>query len=116
WNAETGQPRNLLSGKDYRGINVWLLNSAGYTSPFWATFNQVKEKGGNVKKSEKSQIVIFWKTYEDADRETGENQTRFVLRYFNVFNSAQCEGIEVPVIEETVREHTPIEICEKIVG
>ncbi len=32
-----GAPRNLVSKKLYRGINVWLLTVQGYTSPYWAT-------------------------------------------------------------------------------
>src|SRR5256885_12124559 len=29
WNSAAGMPRNLLSQKAYRGINVWVLVSAG---------------------------------------------------------------------------------------
>ena len=31
WNSTAGMPRNLLSQKAYRGINVWVLASAGAT-------------------------------------------------------------------------------------
>jgi antirestriction protein ArdC len=37
WNHTAGIPRNLLSQKAYRGINVWVLASAGYSSPYWLT-------------------------------------------------------------------------------
>ena len=40
WNHTAGMPRNLMSQKSYRGINVWLLSSAGYTSPYWLTYRQ----------------------------------------------------------------------------
>jgi len=33
-------PRNFHTGKPYRGINVLLLWSSDYTSPFWLTFKQ----------------------------------------------------------------------------
>ena len=29
-----GAPRNLVSKKLYRGVNVWLLTVQGYTSPY----------------------------------------------------------------------------------
>lgn len=34
-----GSPRNLVSNKLYRGVNVWLLTAQSYTSPspYWAT-------------------------------------------------------------------------------
>jgi len=40
--TEAGLPRNLITGKPYRGINVWLLNSLNYAqamAPFthWFT-------------------------------------------------------------------------------
>ena len=36
-------PRNYRTGKPYRGINIMLLWSCSYCSPFWLTFNQAKE-------------------------------------------------------------------------
>ena len=50
WDSVTGVPRNLFSQRPYRGINVWLLTAMGYTSPFWATFSQVKTAGSSVRK------------------------------------------------------------------
>ena len=29
----SGAPKNLVSGKSYRGINIFLLGSLGYMSP-----------------------------------------------------------------------------------
>ena len=56
-----GVPRNLLSLKPYRGINVWLLLSRPYASPYWLTFRQANEIGGTVRKGEKGTTVMFWK-------------------------------------------------------
>ncbi len=119
WNVEQGQPRNLLSKKPYRGINLWLLNIQAYDSPFWLTFNQAKQLDGSVRKGEKSTPIVFWRVFdeEDADTaDTGTTEKRFVLRYFNVFNIGQTDGIKAQPIEKIEHRHTPIEICEKIVG
>lgn len=99
--GSAGHPRNLTSGKGYRGINVFLLAftayARGYESSYWLTFKQALERGGNVRKGEKSTMVVFWKQYETEDRQTHEPKRVPVLRYYNVFNAAaQCEGIEVP--------------------
>ena len=48
WNAQEGQPRNLISGKPYRGVNLLLLANEG-GSPFWLTYRQAQEIGGHVK-------------------------------------------------------------------
>jgi antirestriction protein ArdC len=93
-------PKNLASGKPYRGINVFLLAVTawmqGYESSFWLSFKQAADRGGHIRKGEKSSMVVFWKQYETKDKETGEARTVPVLRYYNVFNAAQCEGIQAP--------------------
>jgi len=58
WHAESGLPRNLVSGKEYRGINVFLLGCQGYESQYWLTFRQAKELGGSVRKGEKARTSI----------------------------------------------------------
>src|SRR5215831_19347422 len=82
----TSIPRNLISKKPYRGLNVFLLATQGYGSPYWLTFNQAKQLGAHVRQGEKSSIVSFWKFNEYAreNRETGEteNKTSVLLRYY----------------------------------
>jgi antirestriction protein ArdC len=118
--AGSRHPRNLNTGKPYRGVNVFLLAFTawvqGYESAYWLTFNQAKERGGSVKKGEKSSMVVFFKPYEVADKETGKPKTIPVLRYYSVFNSNQCENIpapDAPVFTPTT--FTPIESAEAIV-
>jgi antirestriction protein ArdC len=116
WDSVTGLPRNLFSQRPYRGINVWMLTAMGYASPFWATFNQVKTAGGSVRKGERGVPVVFWKVYIKEDQETGDEEQRFVLRYFTVFNAAQLDGVAVPEILGTPDRFTPIERCEQLVS
>ena len=114
-------PHNLISKKGYRGINVWLLAFAPYDSPYWLTFKQCNQLGGKVKKGEKSWLVVFWKTYdkevEDADGEK-RTETRYILRYYNVFNTEQCEGLDLSKVQNNIDnldEFNPIEACEEII-
>jgi len=115
WDHTTGLPRNLFSQRPYRGINVWLLTAMGYASPFWGTFKQVKTAGGSVRKGERGVPVVFWKVYTKEDPETGDEEKRFVLRYFTVFNAAQLDGVAVPAIAVTPSSFTPIERCAQLV-
>jgi antirestriction protein ArdC len=94
WKVNTGLPRNLISKKPYRGINVFLLMAMSYESPHWLTFRQAIQLGGNVKKGEKSCPVVFWKRMETEDKESGEPQKVPLLRLYHVFNAAQCEGLK----------------------
>ena len=86
WSSEL--PKNLVSGKTYRGINVFLLGSMGYSSPHWLTFKQTDSLGGHVNKGEKSTMVVFWKMWERENTD-GEKESIPVLRYFKVFNVDQ---------------------------
>jgi antirestriction protein ArdC len=95
WKARTGLPRNLVTKRPYRGINVFLLLAMSYESPFWLTFRQALQLGGNVRKGEKSCPVVFWKQTTIADEESGEPQRVPLLRYYHVFNVAQCDGLTI---------------------
>lgn len=109
WSAGSSEPMNLVSGKPYRGINVLLTGSQGYASPFWATYKQIQTKGGQVRKGEKATPVVFWKTGKDEKTE----KDYFVLRYYSVFNVAQCEGLDLPAAP-TERVYEPIAACEAL--
>jgi antirestriction protein ArdC len=125
WNAEGNMPKNLISRKEYRGINLFLLNAMPYSSPYWMTFKQAQDKGGTVRKGEKSTMVIFWKWLDrigavsepdDADVAGSCKGKVPMLRYYNVFNVGQCDGIKVPESKEIVNEFSPIEKAEQIIA
>lgn len=118
---KSGLPKNIVSGKDYRGINSFLLAytawSIGYDSSYWLTFNQAKERNGSIRKGEKSSIVVFWKLYDTTDEESGQPKTVPVLRYYRVFNVEQCEGVAIPdAATYTPTEFNPINAAEAIVA
>lgn len=100
WSAQTQAPRNLFSGNLYSGINVFILLSARYQSPYWLTFRQATERGGSVRKGEKGYPVVFWSKTEKENQETGEVKEVGFLRYYTVFNVAQIDGLkDIPTVE-----------------
>ena len=122
WKAEDGSafPSNYSTHNQYRGINVLLLwlQSMRYSTPYWLTFRQALNMGGNVRKGEKGTLIVFYKQMdEDKTKEPSEDneRRRFVLRYSTVFNIAQCEGLPEPPVVASMPESTPIERCEKII-
>jgi len=91
--ASTGMPKNLLSQKEYRGINVFLLAMQNRVSPFWLTFNQANQLGGSILKGEKGTQIMFWKpTKYTKKNAAGDEEARngMVCRMYTVFNIAQC--------------------------
>src|SRR5260221_4324787 len=89
----------MSTGKPYRGVNVFLLGltaqAEGYTSAWWGTYRQLSELGGQVRRGEKSTLVVFWKMLHVPDRESAEGKPKIVplLRYFRVFNAEQAAGL-----------------------
>ncbi len=114
--SSSDMPMNLVSKREYRGINVFLLTCMGFSSRYWLSFKQAKEKGGHVRKGEKGTPVIFWKRYETEDRVTGEDIVLPVLRYYTVFNLEQIEDLDAPDAPEPVHANfEPIAEAERIV-
>ena len=115
WRTEP--PANLVSKKEYRSINIFLLASLGYGSRYWITYRQAQTLGGSVRKVQRGSKVVFWKIdeYRKENKETGETENRksILLRYYTVFNLEQCDGIKSP---EPSRVIHPIEQCEDIVN
>lgn len=111
-------PKNLVSGKEYRGINVWLLGLSGQPSPYWVTFKQALELGGHVRKGEHGTLVVFYRTIEKANPQDEANPKRIpLLRYYTVFNVAQCEGLKHSRLEaEAPAPVDPIAAAEAIVA
>ena len=124
WRADLEAPRNLASGRFYRGINVWLLLLAGYETPFWLTFRQALALKGNVRKGEHGSQIIFWKRIEVPhkgqldtvdDPDAPRTRTIPIMTAYTVFNAAQCDNIAVPDIPFYVN-NDPIEGAEEIVA
>ena len=103
-------PQNLISKREYRGINSILLNSLPSEHPYFLTFRQARALGGFVRHGQRGLPVVFWRFIEDEET---KKKIPF-LRYYTVFNISQCEGIAVP--EFYNRNVQPIEECERIVS
>lgn len=92
WTGVQGGAISGSTGKPYSLVNQMILKPGIYF-----TFNQIQKMGGNVRKGEKAHMVVFWKQIpvKERDSQTGEIIDKAVplLRYYNVFNIDQCEGI-----------------------
>ena len=136
WHAKVGPPRNGVSGRYYRGLNVFMLSHAGYESPWWFTPKQVNDLGGHIIKGEKISWVHFFKPWLpkgdpaeslEVDTDEVEISTRrrpiLIIRAYKVVNLDQCEGPGVdkfrakhPLAEGPVNDNDPIAACDEIVA
>ncbi len=95
WSSALG-PRNAF-GRNYRGVNIMLLLQTAlgksYSDNVWITYNQAKKLGGNVKRGEKSTPVVFWTIFKKRQAD-GTEATIPLQRWYYVFNTDQCEGLQ----------------------
>ena len=102
------------AGRRYSGINRLILWAIAeryqYSSGTWATFQQWKNHGGQVRKGEKGAHVVLWKRADTAtnDQTDGEdaNKGRVFARTFCVFNKDQVAGIDPEAIGEPFSPET----------
>ena len=133
WQAHVGPPRNGVSGRFYRGLNVFTLSHEGFDSPWWFTPRQVNGLDGHIRKGEHVSWVNFSKPwFPEAERmdasETDDGASDkvrrvFILRAYRVVNVDQCEGPGIdafrarhPAERPDEKHNDPIAGCDRIVA
>jgi antirestriction protein ArdC len=105
WHSKLSAPRNTLTGKSYRGVNIVALWAEamlrGFDSACWATYRQWRELGAQVRRGERGSAIVFYKKVEDEgahtdDEEDGAPRERLIARASWVFNASQVEGWSSP--------------------
>lgn len=117
WSRSGGIPRNAITGRPYHGINAFLLLCLPYSKARFLTYKQAQAAGGTVRKGEKGAPVVFWNWIE-SDKKASDGEAKKIpfLKYFTVFNIAQCEGLELD--DETKPEtaaHDPIPAAQGVI-
>lgn len=106
WSA-AGLPANGTTGRRYHGTNVMLLSGRavehGWTSNRWGTYRQWQGAGCQVRKGERSSVVVFYKTlrvpaepgdtrFRDDSADGAPTKRIPLLRYSSVFAAEQVDG------------------------
>ena len=93
YRGESLLPKNLITGKAYRGINRLILWGAS-ESNYFLTYRQAKLKGGNVKKGAKGHAIAFYSPIKIEDKtKKGEFTVIPLMKSYTVFAVEDCEGI-----------------------
>lgn len=100
-------PVSYSTGRCYSLLNQWLIMFSGHGAGEYATFNQIRQLGGTVKKGEHGATVYFFKMgnpvpVKDENGKTAIDENRNIITYtpryawlYKVFNVyTQCEGID----------------------
>lgn len=113
WNGYA--PRNYITQRPYRGINLWLLPDGGeYIT--WAQLCDIHKKNPEIKlkKGCKKHLIVYWNIVEKIEEVDGEEVKKMVplLRYYYVYHISDVEGLESKIQKF---EHNPIEEAEKVI-
>ncbi|VWX51041.1 ArdC family protein [Novosphingobium sp. 9U] len=102
WRSLGASGRPLChQGSAYTGINaiyLWAIaDTAGYRSPYWMTYRQAQELGGQVTRGERASTSVYFNSVKrsETDVATGEETNRVIrfMRSYAVFNADQIEGL-----------------------
>jgi antirestriction protein ArdC len=121
WQENSALPCNAVSQRPYHGVNLFLLGLSRYADHRWLTYRQAQELGGHVRPGEQSSIAVFWKQLEltgEAEDEGVEARRKQIplLRFYHLFNVAQCEDLMLPKLEVTSKpRHERIAGAEALV-
>jgi len=120
-----GQPvlnQNLFTKKAYRGVNMLLTSLAPFASPFWVPKGEIKKRNLTIKEGESYTPIVYfkWRSKEELAKATaaGESKAPCFLRFFQVWNSDQLEGVEdlLPKLDEVeVQDNKPIDAASVVV-
>ena len=114
--GEDNLPKNLSSGKEYRGGNSVYLSVAqgakGYSDNRWGTYKQIQAAGGQVRKGERGTRILSFQDHrqisvtDKAGKPVHDAEGKRVYRYermdhpmvrqYTVFNADQADGLKLP--------------------
>ena len=115
-------PRNYVSQKTYRGVNLFLLDM-GHTYLSWSQICDLQKHNREIKlkKGSKSKIVVFFsfKTHQkDVVNENGHIEQKEVsipfLRYYNVYDSNDVENLPPLTTEQKTYSHITLRDAETV--
>jgi len=104
-NRDTFAPRNGFYDRPYNGFNSLYLSAVmatqGWSDPRFFTYNNAKKLGAQVRRGEKSTLVVYNKRVTKRDDDSDSVSSFFMMKYYRVFNAAQIDGLGVyePVVD-----------------
>lgn len=93
------RPEPVASESPFQQTVPGGQSSTGFADHRWLTMRQANELGAKVRAGEHASMVVFWKFPEKKpsnDESEEDPRSAPVLRYYNVFNVEQIEGLNLP--------------------
>jgi antirestriction protein ArdC len=99
--ASVMMPVNAATEMPYHGVNIVALWAQAatkrYVTGYWASYQQWRKLGAQVRGGERGSLIIFYKKLEPSNETDADTEApRFVARASHVFNVEQVDGWEIP--------------------
>jgi antirestriction protein ArdC len=99
--ASVMMPVNAATEMPYHGVNIVALWAQAatkrYVTGYWASYQQWRKLGAQVRGGERGSLIIFYKKLETSNETDADAEApRFVARASHVFNVEQVDGWEIP--------------------
>ena len=128
--GERRLPKNIQTDKPYRGGNSVYLSvtqtAKGYSDHRWATYKQIKDMGGQVRKGEKATHVLFYKFDDEREKTAAARPTTPasvargqaaekertrppMVRCYAVFNVEQADDLKLERTARRPRQRARVE-------
>lgn len=102
WSGDASADHNVITRKQYNGINTIILGMSGFKAPQWGTYKQWLSLGAQVTKGSKGTHIIYYSPVERGSKVTEAGEVKeysYILKSYTVFNAEQVTGWEAPAIE-----------------
>lgn len=128
WNALNQFPKNLITRKEYSGINYFLLSLEEFKSCYWITEKQVLQKHAEIKPKQSPTSVVFWRPFLGVKKDANGNVVKDefgnpkrikigLLRFYQIYNVEQTTIDLEKVIKrrniKTPEELNPVKLTLK---
>lgn len=118
WIYAASAPRNFITKRPYRGINIMLLEEGAYVT--WTQICDLKKKNPaiSLKKGCQREIVVYFNFADVGDKKEPSDsdqqiKRRAFLRYYNVYHIKWVNGLDVPPPKVSF-QNKPIEKAQKV--
>ena len=99
WVGNSSLPINCENGKQYNGINLFILLGEEKTSGKWGTYKAWDRLGKQISKGQHGTKIIYFKSIKSKTEVNPNGTAKFypMMRTYTIFNESQTDGYEINI-------------------
>jgi len=99
WVGNSSLPVNCENGKQYNGINLFILLGEEMSSGKWGTYKAWDRLGKQISKGQHGTKIIYFKSVKSKTEVNPNGTSKFypMMRTYTIFNESQTDGYEINI-------------------